>query len=172
MLECIPPARSAKRCYEFLSRGVAIVRIAGESLLNGAVHPRGEIRAQRKHAGRGFCKALNKSFLAGERRLTCQHFVKDTAETVRIAPAVNLSVTEELLGAHIRRSAGSSHACAGELTHPCQVNHPCYSEIREDGVTRGKENIFRLDVPVNYALRVSIGECVCRVSSDTACCFG
>ena len=86
-----------------------------------------------------------------------EHFVQHTAKRVDVAPGGDLALARRLLGAHIVRRAdgkpGPRQASAGGRCHRerhAEIGHQCLAIVKQD--------VLRLDVPVDHAVAMRIVE--------------
>ena len=94
---------------------------------------------------------------AGERRLAHEHFVQHGAEGIDVAAGIDGPLAHRLLGRHVlrraEREAGLRHASAARALHregDAKVGHQRVAAVEED--------VLRLDVAVDDALRVRVGK--------------
>ena len=109
-----------------------------------------------------------------ERRLSREHLVEHTAEAVDVAPGIDVAVAGGLLGAHV---GGRAEGKAGlgqlrEVPCPgCSGRFPAASaraipKSATDRMIRLEQDVLRLDIAMNHALAVGIGERVGDLTSD------
>ena len=99
--------------------------------------------------------------------MTRQHFEENTAEAVNVAAAINRSAGR-LFGAHVRCCAQSESSSRELLVGYC-LNRACNAEVGHHSVSVRKQNITRLDVAVDEALRVGMGESVGDFGGNLQC---
>jgi hypothetical protein len=101
----------------------------------------------------------------GERRLAGQHFIHHAAERVDVASRVNRA-SRRLLGAHVQHGT-ERETGAGERVRGRAVAHDLRdSKVCDDGRAAADEDVLRLDVAVDDALRVRIVEREADVTGD------
>ena len=96
---------------------------------------------------------------AGERRLATEHLVQHTCEAVEVAPTVQAPAPRSLLGAHVGRR---SHGKPGlrQAVAARGADGPSDPEVAHDRVACLKQDVLRLDIAVDHALRVRVRQCV------------
>src|SRR5262249_49999439 len=92
---------------------------------------------------------------SSERRLAGKHLVCNDAERVDVAAVIDASLTHRLLGAHVLRTPERNPSlCETLLTG--MLHGERNTEVRDERVTVLEENVLRLDVAVNDAVRVGM----------------
>src|SRR4051812_19086774 len=100
---------------------------------------------------------------AGEGWRTGEHLIGHTAQGVDIAPSVEPAAACRLFWAHVRRSAECQPGF-GQPLAASNIQRPSYAEVRDKRVNsssigvRCQQDVLRLDVPMDDALPVSVGE--------------
>jgi hypothetical protein len=101
----------------------------------------------------------------GEGRLPGEHLVQQAAERVLVAAAVEILVASRLFGTHVAGCADRD-ARLGEGGPARRGDRPRDAEVRDDRVPALQQDVLRLDVAVDDAVRVSVVERVGHLASD------
>src|SRR5205085_11543923 len=100
------------------------------------------------------------------RRITSQHLISHCAERIDVAPPVDDAITRCLLRTHVLRSAERESrlrdAIAARFAH-----RESDSEIGDYRLTRLKKNVLRLEIAMDYAMRVRVVECIRNRDGDS-----
>jgi len=147
---------------------IPISRRSGECSTNDFVDVGWQVPPEGRRARRRLGESSDETLFSRERRFAGQHLEQDAAETIGIASAIQNLVSHQLLGTHVSRGAGTSHARLRELHHAGDVDHPGDSKVRENRVPSREQDVLRLDVAMNDSLRVSVPERFGDLASDAA----
>ena len=99
-----------------------------------------------------------------QRRLTDQHFVEHAPQAVHVGARIDGAAAHQLLGAHIGQRADG--VAPGECVAARGAHRARNAEVGHPGVVSGQEDVFRLDVAMNDALRVCVRQCVADFECD------
>ena len=101
-----------------------------------------------------------------EGQLATQHLVRDDAERVQVAPAVDVAVARGLLRAHERRRADRD--AGGREPGAAVADRTCDAEVRDHrAIARGVEqDVVGLDVAMHHAVLMRVGERVADLPED------
>src|SRR4029078_5390223 len=102
------------------------------------------------------------------RRLTSQHLIRDSTERVDVTPSIYYSITGRLLGTHVLRRAERKPRLRNSITASL-ADSECNSEISDYRLPSLKQNVLRLQIPMNDSMRVSVIESVCNRDSHSDC---
>ena len=97
---------------------------------------------------------------AGEWREASQHLVTDHGEGVDIRPRIDVALPRRLFRRHV---AGRSQREAGvgePVPAPRLGERSSHAEVGQHGVAAEEQDVLRLDVAVDHALRVRVRQCV------------
>src|SRR4051812_39232391 len=86
-----------------------------------------------------------------EGRLSGKHLVQNAAKGIEVAPAVQVSGTRGLLGAHVGGGTESEPGFRQPLIAG-GGDGARYAEVRHDRLAALQEDVLGLDVPVNDSL--------------------
>jgi hypothetical protein len=101
-----------------------------------------------------------------ERRAAGNHFVRHRAERVDVGAVVDIRITRGLLRGHIR-GRPERHADGGESTFGFGLADRLRdAEIGDDGVMAREQHVVGLDVAMDHAARVRVGQRVGDVLED------
>ena len=103
---------------------------------------------------------------ATKRCMTSQHLVRHDAKRVQIHAMIESGIRRGLLGRHVRRRAHCQPR-RGERRALRGIAHGLgNAEVGHQGVSIGEQNVFRLDVAVDDAALVRVGERVGHFAQD------
>ena len=91
----------------------------------------------------------------GERRLAGEHLVHHARQAVDVALGRDVLAAHRLLGAHVRRRA-DGHARACQPLPSSHAHRARDAEIGHERATVGEQDVLRLDVAMDDALRVRV----------------
>src|SRR2546428_2872866 len=91
----------------------------------------------------------------GERRVSRQHLVQHTPETIEIAAAIWLLDPARLLRAHV---PGGAHRDArpGDPAHARHPDRPGDAEVAHDRMTALEQDVLRLDVAMQHVTAAAV----------------
>ncbi len=94
---------------------------------------------------------------SGERRLTDDGLVEKTAQAVEVAARIRSTVSRSLLRAHVSRRSGA-HSVRGHERVPAARRNPGDAEVAHHRVSLSKQDVLRLDVPVDHPAAMGVGQ--------------
>ena len=165
-------AGPAERRYERLRGRKAFVRQRRDRLRHDVFHRARHARRRPTQRRARFQRrpVVDQPFVERHnRRLSREHLEQHAAQAVHVAARVGRH-PEGLLGTHVsRRSDGLTRL--GDRQVAGGTDRARDAEIGDHGVIRREQDVFRLDVAVDDALRVGEGERVSHVGGDVQCRF-
>ena len=165
-------AGPAERRYERLRGRKAFVRQRRDRLRHDVFHRARHARRRPTQRRARFQRrpVVDQPFVERHnRRLSREHLEQHAAQAVHVAARVGRH-PEGLLGTHVsRRSDGLTRL--GDRQVAGGTDRARDAEIGDHGVIRREQDVFRLDVAVDDALRVGERERVSHVGGDVQCRF-
>ncbi len=107
----------------------------------------------------------------GERRHACQHLIPDDAQGVDVGAMIRLGIRRRLLRRHIGWRS-QRYARGGELLATRRFAHRLGdAKVSDQRVATREQHVVGLDVSVNHAARMRVGQRVGDLAQDPGC-FG
>ena len=100
-----------------------------------------------------------------ERRVPAQELVGEGADGVDVGPGIEIGLAHRLFGRHVGRRA-ERHADGGELVGAGGAHRLGHAEVGDHGVASGEHHVVGLDVAMNDAMLVGVGEGVDHLAED------
>src|SRR4029079_14963023 len=94
-----------------------------------------------------------------------EHFVQDATQGVEVRPAIESGFGRRLLGAHVGWST-QGESGLGEPLCACRADRPGNAKIRNDGMAVREQNVLRLDIAVDYTLRMGAAQRLGHFTGD------
>ena len=101
-----------------------------------------------------------------EGRLPGEHLIQHAPEGVEVAASVQHPAARGLFGAHVVRRAKSQPGL-GEALASRGVDGPGNAEIGDQRVSRGEQDVLRLDIPVQNSGSMGEGQGLRHLANDT-----
>ena len=108
---------------------------------------------------------------AGKGRLAGEHLVEHATQRVHVGAGIEVPLAHRLLRTHVVRGA-QAHAGLGEPLLACPASRfpacqrPCDPEVRHQRVIAAEQDVLRLDVTVDDAVPVGVGQRVGHLGCD------
>ena len=169
------PGSSADRCRlgerlrERRGRREPVDRLGGERLPQSLLHARGDGGPEPPHARHRVGQPLGHHRLrrgSGVGRLSSEQLVQDAAQTVHVAPGVERSVAQGLLRAHVLGGPYPNAPVREPLAAPTAAHRQGDPEVRDHRLAFMEQDVLRLDIPMDHAVRVRVVEGRGGVPSD------
>ncbi len=96
--------------------------------------------------------------------LTAQHLVQNGGEAVHVRSAVHV-VSGSLFRAHVPRGS-DGHTGDRQVVIAGDAECPGDSEVRNECMPVGQQDVFRFHIPVHDILRVGVFECIADLGDD------
>src|SRR5688572_26993446 len=122
----------------------ALVRGCGEAARDGPIEGLGNVLSFGSNTRRGraeLADVVDPTVLVAEGQLTGEQLVEDRREGVNVAAPVQLLTGDELLGTHVRRSAGADRADGGELLAAREADRSRDSEVGDQCMATGEDDV-------------------------------
>ena len=161
-------ARCRQRLGKLGGRAEAVGRHLGERAHHGLLHAlrhggaHGPKRRHRIH------RVARQQLLGGgpdERRLAREHLVQHAAERVQVAPSVQLPAGAGLLRAHVRGGAEREPGL-GQPVLAGGGDGARDPEVRHDRLVAFQQDVFRLDIAVDDAVRMGVAQGAQHLGGD------
>ena len=132
----LPGQRPGERLLDTVRDGIQLASVVGRGIGETISHARTGVGKHR-------------------RRLTHQHLVQHAAQAVRVCPSVDVLAAISLFGAHVARGADSGTRL-GERGTARRVHGASDPKVSHHRHALVKQDVLRLDVPVDDALPVRV----------------